>query len=62
MHSPEVARTQTILQSLGYLTKPTGFYDAATRQHVRKFQEDFGLMADGIVGPRTMALLYQMSN
>jgi peptidoglycan hydrolase-like protein with peptidoglycan-binding domain len=42
------------------MVNPTGVYDESTFNGVMKFQEDFGLMADGIVGLRTRALFYQM--
>lgn len=35
----------------------TGTYDAATEAAVRKFQSDAGMVPDGIVGPRTWALI-----
>jgi peptidoglycan hydrolase-like protein with peptidoglycan-binding domain len=36
---------------------PTGTFDAATEAAVRAFQRDQGLLADGIVGPKTWAAL-----
>ncbi len=57
---PAVLRVQRILHGLGYLVEPNGRYDAATVREITRFQRDFGLTADGIVGPRTQALLYQM--
>ncbi len=35
----------------------TGNFDDGTEALVRKFQTDHGLVADGIVGPRTWATL-----
>lgn len=57
---PDVFHLQKMLGGMGYLVEPTGVYDKQTFNQVMKFQRDFGLNADGIVGPRTMALLYQV--
>ena len=62
MDAPEVLEVQKILQDIGYLIEPTGFYNAATFSAVRAFQRDFGIPSDGIVGLRTRALLYQMTH
>ena len=58
--APDVFHLQKMLGGMGYLVEPTGVYDKQTFNQVMKFQRDFGLNADGIVGPRTMALLYQV--
>jgi g-D-glutamyl-meso-diaminopimelate peptidase len=58
MSSPDVLNVQRILNKIGYLLESTGFYGESTFQEVLRFQKDFGLMTDGIVGPQTMALLY----
>ncbi len=60
MRVPDVLEIQRILNNIGYIVNPTGVYDESTFNGVMKFQEDFGLMADGIVGLRTRALFYQM--
>ncbi|MDY6971162.1 MAG: AAA family ATPase [Thermodesulfobacteriota bacterium] len=60
MSSPDVLRVQETLNELGYIVQPTGFFGQHTFNKVTEFQADFGLTADGIVGPRTWALLYQM--
>ena len=60
MTSPKVLSVQEGLIQLGYLLRPTGYYDKQTAEEVKRFQEDFGLTADGVCGPQTMALLYQM--
>ena len=62
MSVPDVLIVQRTLNEIGYLVEPTGIYDGSTFHEVMRFQKVFGLMADGIVGPRTRALLYQMSN
>jgi general secretion pathway protein A len=61
MGIPEVLETQKVLKEIGYLVEPTGEYDASTVTAVRAFQKDFGIPADGVVGPRTKALLFQMT-
>ena len=60
MQAPDVLEIQRILNNIGYMVTPTSVYDESTFNGVMKFQEDFGLMADGIVGLRTRALFYQM--
>ncbi|MFC1867518.1 AAA family ATPase [Thermodesulfobacteriota bacterium] len=60
MSVPDVLELQKTLIELGYLVEPTGIYDQLTFQETMKFQKYFGLDADGIAGPRTRALLYQM--
>jgi general secretion pathway protein A len=62
MRVSDVLEIQKILNNIGYMVDLTGVYDEATINGVTKFQEDFGLMADGVVGLRTRALLYQMVN
>jgi general secretion pathway protein A len=61
MGVPEVLEIQKVLNEIGYLVEPTGEYNASTVTAVRAFQKDFGIPADGIVGPRTKALLFQMT-
>jgi general secretion pathway protein A len=61
MSGPDVIKLQQTLNELGYSVEPTGLYDKSTFQQVMRFQDDFALMADGIVGTRTKGLLYQMS-
>ena len=62
MTDPAVLEVQTILNALGYRVTTTGVYDAEMFNEIKKFQEDFGLVADGVVGLRTRALLYQMAD
>jgi general secretion pathway protein A len=57
----DVLRFQQILQTNGYPVEATGLYDNPTVDMVRRFQNDFGLKPDGIIGVRTRGLLYQMS-
>jgi hypothetical protein len=58
---PDVLAVQRSLKEIGYEVETTGIYDEATFQGVKKFQGDLSLKADGIAGPRTRALLFQMS-
>ena len=60
MEGADVTRFQQILQANGYPVKITGVYDHSTVEMVRRFQSDFGLRPDGIIGVRTRGLLYQM--
>ncbi|OPX39450.1 MAG: hypothetical protein B1H11_03035 [Desulfobacteraceae bacterium 4484_190.1] len=62
MNNKDVSELQHILNKIAYLVEPTGIYDEQTFCQVRRFQKDFGLRADGIVGPRTRALLFQMTD
>jgi L,D-transpeptidase ErfK/SrfK len=51
---PDVERVQRQLEALGYYRGPiNGTYDTVTAEAVRRFQQDQGLAADGIVGPNT---------
>jgi general secretion pathway protein A len=61
MNSPEVLNLQETLEKLGFQVDTTGVYDDQTIVAAMKFQEEFGLLADGIAGPRTLSLLYQMT-
>jgi general secretion pathway protein A len=60
VNAPEVLELQRTLAGMGYMVKVTGIYDQSTFQDIMRFQRDFGLRVDGIAGPRTRALLYQM--
>jgi len=62
MSTPAVLRVQKTLKKLGYLVELSGIYDNATFRSVIKFQNYFGLSPDGIVGPRTRAFFYQLSD
>ena len=58
--TPNVLELQRMLADMGYMVKTTGIYDQFTFQEMMRFQKEFGLQVDGIAGPRTKALLYQM--
>jgi peptidoglycan hydrolase-like protein with peptidoglycan-binding domain len=62
MSSPGILEIQRVLNEIGYLVEPTGDFDESTFNAVVRFQKDLGLIPDGIVGPRTRALLYLMSD
>ena len=54
----EVTRIQTALTEKGYFdSKIDGIFGEKTLSAVKKFQQDAGLAADGIVGPLTMEAL-----
>lgn len=57
-----VADLQQQLSSLGYYNGPiTGYFDSSTQAAVSRFQQDNGLVPDGIVGPATSNALGQSS-
>jgi general secretion pathway protein A len=60
MNHDAVYDLQKALNQIGYLVELTGIYDNKTVQAITRFQKDFGLLSDGIAGPETRALLYQM--
>jgi len=62
MTSPEVMELQRRLNRAGYPVMEDGVFEEQTFREVVRFQRDFSLKADGIVGPRTMALLFQMTD
>lgn len=53
----EVKTVQLLLESLGYKIIPDGFYGNNTREIVKKFQDDSGLVADGVAGVNTLTKL-----
>lgn len=57
---PEVTHVQQLLIQKGYLNhEATGYYGPLTTQAVIKFQNDYNLVIDGIVGPQTYKTLTQ---
>ncbi len=56
----QVRNLQQLLNKVENQAVPlTGVYDHATVSAVRRFQNKNGLTVDGIVGPRTLAVLYR---
>jgi peptidoglycan hydrolase-like protein with peptidoglycan-binding domain len=53
----DVVQVQNRLRQLGYTIAPDGRYGRRTAAAVRDYQSKHGLVADGIVGPRTWASL-----
>jgi hypothetical protein len=59
--SPQVSTLQQGLSALGYLQgEPSGFFDEATTEAVRRFQRDYSLQVDGTAGPATKIVLYHL--
>ena len=57
-----VRRLQFLLGLAGCVDVPTnGRYDSRSIECVKSFQRDHGLVVDGLVGPRTLILIYQMA-
>lgn len=55
---PGVLEVQTLLKNQGYFQGPTtGLYGSITESSVRRFQQDRGLVVDGIAGPATLQAL-----
>ena len=61
MDNIRVLKLQESLKNIGYIIEVTGIYDDSTYKAVKQFQTEFGLNPDGVTGPRTMAILYQMA-
>jgi general secretion pathway protein A len=60
-HHPQVENLQWRLNELGYLqSPPSGVFDEATAQAVRRFQRDHSLQVDGTAGPETKIVLYHL--
>jgi general secretion pathway protein A len=59
--NPQVRTLQQRLSELGYLQgKPSGVFDEATIEAVRRFQRDHSLQVDGAAGPATKIVLYHL--
>ncbi len=60
MRSEQVIVLQERLMGLGYMDtdEPTEYYGFQTNYAVQLFQRKHGLTVDGIVGPKTLAILF----
>ncbi|HSF32860.1 MAG TPA: AAA family ATPase [Candidatus Tectomicrobia bacterium] len=59
--TPEVRMLQRRLSELGYMQiPPSGLFDDATAEAVRRLQKDHALQADGAAGPATKIVLYHL--
>jgi peptidoglycan hydrolase-like protein with peptidoglycan-binding domain len=57
-NGPAVKLAQKLLKEFGYEPGAAdGDFGAKTKKAVKAFQSDFGLTVDGIVGPKTWAML-----
>ncbi len=54
-----VKTLQELLLAKGYKLSTDGVFGPGTEAQVKAFQKDKGLVADGIVGPKTLAILNQ---
>lgn len=54
-----VRRVQAQLARWGFYTTPDGIYGPDTRSQVTAFQKALSATADGVVGPKTWALLFR---
>jgi peptidoglycan hydrolase-like protein with peptidoglycan-binding domain len=59
MQSDEVLDLQQDLQALSIECDDDGIFGPLTERAVKHFQTAYGLEADGIAGPKTLALLQQ---
>lgn len=58
MQNEQVSQVQEQLASRGYFhVGVTGYYGTITSKAVKNFQRDYGLVADGVAGPATIAKL-----
>ena len=61
MSGDDVISLQTQLIELGYpLTRADGVFEALTAEALCSFQRDYGLVPDGICGPKTFRALLQL--
>lgn len=61
MKGPHVILAQTILRNEGFSISIDGVFGRQTRDRVIAFQKRHGLTADGVVGPRTWAVLIKVA-
>lgn len=58
---PLVNWIQDVLIHGGYSLSKDGVYGPRTSQAIKSFQTDFGIRADGVAGPTTIGLMYQLA-
>lgn len=58
--SDSVRRVQGVLRDLGMRLAVDGMFGAVTKERVRDLQRNHGLVADGIVGPKTWAVIKKL--
>lgn len=57
LQGSDVLAVQRWLQEAGYVTTADGVFGPATKRTVEQFQQEHGLVVDGIVGPKTLKIL-----
>lgn len=61
MRGNDVMEIQSLLKRMGYkITRVDGTFGPETRDAVAAFQSRFGLMPDGVIGPKTWAVLQRL--
>ena len=61
-YGDDVANAQMRLKAAGYLFgKADGIFGADTKEAVLRLQKDYNLKADGIIGPRTWAIIKELN-
>lgn len=58
----KIRALQFLLSSYGYVTTPSGTFDAQTTQSVKKFQAARGISTTGYAGPQTMGSMISGAN
>lgn len=56
----EASTLQSFLQASGYPLNPDGNFGAGTETALRKFQQDHGLIVDGVAGEKTWTTLFAL--
>ncbi len=62
MKGPMVTWVQEVLIEAGYVLDQDGVCGPQTSRAIKSFQRDFGMRADGVAGPSTIGLLYQLAD
>ncbi|MGP1385370.1 MAG: peptidoglycan-binding protein [Thainema sp.] len=61
LEGSDIERIQTALQRSGLLVGVDGVFGSHTEQAVKQFQQQTGLVVDGVVGPNTLAMMSQVT-